>query len=150
MSRDFPQFSLSGRGARRLFVRHLLLGLLSLAPLDLVQGQPSATLSPVPVVGTAFTPSPSPTDSASLQPDDIRATVERLLEFQIPSMGQISLEGTPTTGWAQKRTSSPVGWVHGALLIGLKDWAKASNDTAWWRWLQVLPALHSTHISSTW
>jgi hypothetical protein len=98
MSRAVPQFGLSHRGARRLLV--CLLSLLSLSPLDLVQGQFPAPLPPVPVPGTASpseAPAPSSTDTSSLQPDNIRATVERFLGFQIPWMGQISLEGTPTT-----------------------------------------------------
>jgi hypothetical protein len=68
---------------------------------------------------------------------EIRAAVTKLLNFQIPQMDQVSFVGTPTAGFGKERTASPVGWVHGALLIGLKDWAQASNNDEWWKWLQV-------------
>lgn len=39
-----------------------------------------------------------------------------------------------------RRTVNPRGWVHGAFLIGLKDWARATDNDRHWKWLRVRPS----------
>jgi hypothetical protein len=36
-----------------------------------------------------------------------------------------------------KRSGNPRGWVQGAFLVGMKDWATASGNETHWQWLKV-------------
>lgn len=67
----------------------------------------------------------------------IESAVERLLAFHIPDMSTPTLTGVDADGGNLESTRNPVAWVHAALLIGLKDWARISGDEAWWEWLAV-------------
>ena len=83
-------------------------------------------------------------DAAPIDAASIQSAVDRLLAFQIPNMTAPVLTGVNAAGGKLRSTQNPVGWVHGALLIGLKDWAQITGDQAWWTWLAVrFAGLHS-------
>jgi hypothetical protein len=77
----------------------------------------------------------APGDALAAACEDFAAPVNRLLSFQIPALN--NLAGVLGPNAELERTISPVGWVHAAFLIGLKDWASVTGNTEWWTWLSV-------------
>jgi hypothetical protein len=130
-------YSISQRVRMSLLV-YLLVGFVNVIHFDAARAQGQVG----PIEGSKRT-------KGSFSQHVIKTAVTRLLNFQIPARGNISLVGTPTSGLPQIRTVSPVGWVQGALLVGLKDWARAADDEEWWAWLQVrlVPCMQSCDLT---
>jgi hypothetical protein len=83
--------------------------------------------------------------------EDFAGPVDRLLSFQIPVIEKnvTSILRPDADATAIERTTSPVGWVHAAFLIGLKDWASVTGNAEWWTWLSVCLAKLTIGLQGT-
>lgn len=64
---------------------------------------------------------------------------ERLVSWQQSTVDDVAQFLPPDTldTFVFRRTVNPRGWVHAAFLIGLKDWARATDNERHWLWLKV-------------
>lgn len=69
----------------------------------------------------------------------IGAPVEKLLAWQIPALEDIEGSVLPpdASNTAVQRSIDKRNWVWGAMMIGMAQWAQASNNASLWEWLQV-------------
>lgn len=73
-----------------------------------------------------------------MTPEEIEAPVQELLGWQIPFLPDVgTLLGKGASENAQARIRDSRGWIWGAMLIGMADWASVSGDDKLWDFLQV-------------
>lgn len=73
-----------------------------------------------------------------MKPKDVEAPVKKLLGWQIPFLPNVlSLLPSGASDNAKERMQDSRGWIWGAMLIGMADWASASGNETLWDFLQV-------------
>eukprot|EP00892_Ulva_mutabilis_P009728 jgi/Ulvmu1/7127/UM034_0033.1 len=81
--------------------------------------------------------------SSGAPPPAVTATslitaAEQLISWQQSTIGDVAsfLPPDKLDTFVFRRTVNPRGWVHAAFLIGLKDWAEATDNERHWLWLK--------------